>query len=243
MRNPTGHRGFTLLEVVLAISLATGLMIAAIGFYQHIASVRDKISAETQLLISRRAIMQRMTDELRCAFGVDWAGLGITGQSDEIRFLTTSVPGRTVWLERSVLDTPPPPETDLKMVVYRLAIRTDEDDEEYIAGIERTCQKLIDARVSEEGENIHVVMITEQLRYLRFAYFDGAKWEPVWEPRQGLPLAIRITLGDEPVYEEEESTASEDSEAEAEEYEGRAFRRVVYLPASQLTLQRSMEDI
>jgi len=242
MSNHTGDRAFTLLEVVLAIGLATGVMIAALGFYDHIASVRDRVNQDTQLMISRRAIMQRITDELRCAFGVGRAGLGITGQADEISFLTTSVPGRTVWLERSILDAPPPPESDVILVGYRLAVRTDEEDQEYIAGIERTSQKIIDAPVSEEGENIRVVTITEQLRYLRFAYFDGAEWVNSWEPGQGLPLAVRITLGDEPVYEDE-LTAMEDTEAEEEEYTGRAFRRVVHLPASQLTLQKSVEDL
>ena len=226
-----GTAGFTLIEVVLAVALIVSLMGSAIWFTDHIASAREKINNKTLEIVSRRSLMRRITAELRCAMSMPRLGLGIAGEADYIAFVTTSVPGRSAWVERNILDQPIPPETDIRLVTYRQAIREDEEGNEYVAGIERTCQKLLDAPEAEEGENIRVVVLTEKLKYLRLAYYDGKSWAKVWTADQGLPLAIEVTLGDEPVYEDE-LTAMETEDEEPEDYPGQASKRLIYLPLS-----------
>ncbi|MDP6045927.1 MAG: hypothetical protein QGH94_03630 [Phycisphaerae bacterium] len=233
----TGHyrrcdSGFTLLEVVLAIGLIVGLMGSAIWFTQHIAASREKINAVTQEIVSRRSLMRRITRELRCAMSMRRLGLGIAGESDYIAFVTTSVPGKSVWVDRNVLDQPIPPETDIQLVTYRQSITEDEEGLEQIVGIERTCQKLLDAPEAEEGENIQVSLMTDQLKYLRLSYYDGESWTNSWTADRGLPLAVEVTLGDEPVYEDETASAEDAEDAEPEEYFGRASRRLIHLPLS-----------
>ena len=225
--------GFTLLEVVLAISLIVGLMGSAIWFTQHIAASREKINAATQEIISRRALMRRITTELQCAMSMQRLGLGVTGEKDHIAFVTTSVPGKSVWVDRNILDQPIPPETDIQLVSYRQAIVEDEEGVEQIVGVERTCQKLLDAPEAEEGENIRVAMLTDKLKYLRLSYYDGESWTRSWTADRGLPLAVEVTIGDEPVYEDETAFSDEEEDSfEDEEYFGRASRRLIYLPLS-----------
>ena len=239
-QRPNRTAGFTLLEVVLAVALIVSLMGSAIWFTRHIASVREKMNERTQEIVSRRSLMRRITGELQCATNLPKLGLGIAGDYSYIGFVTTSVPGRAVWLDRNILDQPVPPETDLKLVTYRQAIREDEDGNEYIVGIERTCQKLLAAPEAEEGENIRVVLLTENLKYLRLAYYDGASWTKVWTADQGLPLAVRVTLGDEPIYEDEEEgevAAMETEDQQPEDYPGRASMRLIYLPLSVMKTQ------
>jgi type II secretory pathway pseudopilin PulG len=230
------NAGFTLLEVVLAIGLIVSLMGSAIWFTNRIASARDKINEKTQEIVSRRSLMNRMTKELRCAMSMRRLGLGIAGEADYVAFVTTTVPGRSVWVDRNILDQPIPPETDIQLITYRQAIREDEDGEEYIVGIERTCQKLLDAPEAEEGENIQVALITDKLKYLRLSYYDGEAWTKVWTATQGLPLAIEITLGDEPVYEDK-TTDMELEDEEPEDYIGQASRRMIHLPLSVMKTQ------
>ena len=241
MITQTTHRrgrtaGFTLLEVVMAVGLIVSLMGSAIWFTDHLASAREKINARTQEIVSRRSLMRRITSELRCAMSMRRLGLGIAGEADYIAFVTTSIPGRSVWVDRNILDQPVPPESDIKLVTYRQAIREDEDGNEYVVGIERTCQKLLDAPEAEEGENIRVTLLTDKLKYLRLAYYDGESWPRVWTANQGLPLAIEVTLGDEPVYEDE-LTAMELEDEVQEEYLGQASRRLIYLPLSVMQTQ------
>ncbi|MDP6637505.1 MAG: hypothetical protein QGG42_21610 [Phycisphaerae bacterium] len=230
--------GFTLLEVVLAISLIVSLMGSAIWFTRNIASARDKINNKAQEIVSRRSLMRRITKELRCAMSMRRLGLGIAGESDYIAFVTTSLPGRSVWVDRNILDQPVPPETDIQLITYRQAIVEDEEGMEEIVGIERTCQKLLDAPEAEEGENIRVAMLTEKLKYLRLRYFDGESWTKVWTADRGLPLAVEVTIGDEPVYEEEgEAADTETEDTEPEEYLGIASRRLIHLPLSVMKTQ------
>ena len=231
-----GGAGFTLLEVVLAVGLIVSLMGSALWFTDHIASARDRINTKTQEIVSRRSLMRRITAELRCAMSMRRLGLGIEGGADYMTFVTTAVPGRSAWVERNVLDQPIPPETDIRLITYRQAIREDEDGNEYVAGIERTSQKLLDAPEAEEGENIRVAMLTDKLKYLRLSYYDGASWTNVWTVDQGLPLAVEVTLGDEPVYEDE-TTAMELEDKEPEDYPGQASKRLIYLPLSVMKTQ------
>ena len=231
-----GNSGFTLLEVVLAVGLIVSLMGSAIWFTDHIASARQKINTKTREIVARRSLMRRITAELRCAMSMRRLGLGIDGQADHIAFVTTAVPGRSAWVERNILDQPVPPETDIRLVTYRQAIREDEEGNEYVVGIERTCQKLLDAPEAEEGENIRVALLTEKLKYLRLAYYDGESWSKVWTADQDLPLAIEVTLGDEPVYEDE-LTDMEAEDEELEDYLGQASRRLIYLPLSAMRTQ------
>jgi len=228
--------GFTLLEVVLAVGLIVSLMGSAIWFTNHVASARDKINTKTREIVSRRSLMGRITAELRCAMSVPKLGLGIAGEADYISFITTSVPGRSVWVDRNILDQPIPPESDVRLVTYRQAIREDEEGNEYVVGIERTCQKLLDAPEAEEGENIRVALLTDKLKYLRLSYYDGESWAKGWSADRGLPLAVEVTLGDEPVYEDE-MTAMETEDEEGEDYLGQASKRLIYLPLSVMKTQ------
>jgi hypothetical protein len=233
-RNRTA--GFTLIEVVLAVGLIVSLMGSAIWFTRHIASVRTKINDRTQEIVSRRSLMRRITGELQCALSIRRMGLGIEGQPDHIAFVTTSVPGRSVWVDRNILDQPVPPETDIRLITYRQSIQEDEEGEEQVVGIERTCQRLLDAPEAEEGENIRVALLTEELKYLRLSYYDGESWSKVWTADQGLPLAVEVTLGDEPVYEDA-LTDMEAEDQEPEDYPGRASKRLIHLPLSVMRTQ------
>ncbi|MBT3200617.1 MAG: hypothetical protein HN350_11950 [Phycisphaerales bacterium] len=237
MKTPHRRSGFTLLEVVLAIGMIVALMGSAIWFTQHLASARESINTKAQEIVARRSLMRRITKELRCAMNLRRFGIGVEGTADSITFVTTAIPGKSVWVDRNILDQPLPPETDIRLITYRQAIREDEEEGvEYVVGIERTCQKLLDAPEAEEGENIRVALITEKLKYLRFTYYDGTEWAKSWRPEQGVPLAVAVTLGDEPVYEDE-MTAMESEDEEPEEYIGLASRRLVYLPLSEMKTQ------
>jgi len=231
--NRRAARGFTLLEVVLAIGLIVSLMGSAIWFTRHIANSREKISAAAVEIVSRRSLMRRITRELRCAMSMRRLGLGIAGEKDYVAFVTTSVPGKSVWVDRNILDQPIPPETDIRLVTYRQAVVEDEEGVEQIVGIERTCQKLLDAPEAEEGENILVAMMTDQLKYLRLSYYDGESWTKTWTADRGLPLAVEVTIGDKPVYEDESVADTDEDDSEPEEYFGRASRRLIHLPLSE----------
>ncbi len=64
-------------------------------------------------------------------------------------------------------------------------------------------------------------MVAEQVRFLRFRYWDGTEWLESWDG-MGLPVGVEISLGGPPLP----------AETVLEEYPDELYRRVVYLPGS-----------
>jgi type II secretory pathway pseudopilin PulG len=214
--------GFTLLEIVLAVALA--LAAAMLTFYQQAVQVRASLSQEIDKTSAERAIMNLLTTELRGARACRGIGLGMEGALDQVRMVTTCLPGATAWVVTTTTETPPAAERDIQIVGWRLRIVEDEDGQPFIAGIERTCQKNVTARVAEEGKEIQTLLVSSRFKFIRFRYWDGNAWQEAWGGGD-LPGAVEIVLGEEPLPEG----------AAPMDYAGPVFRRVVYVPAGAKT--------
>ena len=107
MRRRVGRgRGFTLIEVILAISIATGLLIVALTFYRQVADLRGLILKESERLATVRLIMDRLASDLRTARIGAVAGQEFRGGSSTLSFVSAiadppragSLPGLVVGL-------------------------------------------------------------------------------------------------------------------------------------------------
>ena len=237
MRASRRQRGFTLLEVVLSISLVLGMMGGLLAFQSYALDVRKAVGEDARRIAAGRRVMDRMTAELRGASTSPFLGIGLRGQADQMQFITAAVPGAGSWIEPEPDADPIPPEHDLRLVGYRLRTATDEqgrplldeDGNVVIEGLDRTSQKLLTAPRVEEGETlaevqqIEVSLVAPQFKFLRFRYWTGDTWIGAWSGGD-LPQAVEITLGVEPLP----------AEVDVEEYlqAHETLRRVVYLPAA-----------
>ncbi len=218
-------RGFTLLEVLLAVSLVVLLVGAVYAFYSHTLDTRDHLRREGQVIFAQRRVLDLLTEQLQSTRS------GLDGSGDTVSFMRTVVPGRPVFLTPNITrapsiasdktgPTPFDPQHDVQLVTYRLKRITDEDGVEQIAGLERTCIKTVTAKVAEEGENVEAVFLTEHVRFIHLQYWDGSDWSDSWTGRS-LPQAVRIGLGTEPLPDD----------ATADEYPYETLWRVVAIPA------------
>jgi type II secretory pathway component PulJ len=212
--------GFTLLEIVLAVALALALIVAMLTFYQQVVQVRASLGQEIDKTIAERAVMNLLTTELRGARASRELGMGLEGSLDQMRLVTTCLPGATTWIVTASTETPPPAERDVQIVGWRLRIVEDEDSQLIIVGVERTCQKNVMARVAEEGKEIQTLLVSPRFKFIRFRYWDGNAWLETWGGGD-LPGAVEIVLGEEPLPEG----------ASPMDYPYLIFRRVVYVPA------------
>ena len=211
--------GFTLLEIVLAVALTLALVAAMLTFYQQAVQVRASLSHEIDKTSAERAVMNLLTSELRCARPCREISMGMEGAPDQVRMVTTCLPGATAWIVTTVTETPPPAERDIQIIGWRLRIVEDEDGQPVIMGIERTCQKNITARVAEEGKEIQTLLVSPRLKFIRFRYWDGNAWQESWSGGD-LPGAVEIVLGEQPLPDGVEPV----------DYPYPIFRRVVYVP-------------
>lgn len=236
MTRPANRKAFTLLEVVLALSLTVGLLGGVLGFYRHVLNVRTAVVRQAERVASVRLVMDRITGELRGAMVYPFLGFGMDGQVDvegktcRMKFISVSLPGPAAWAVRKTTEDPIPPEYDMQLVGYRLLTVEDEQGVGQIVGLERTCQKILGARTAEEGPDKEIVpaLLSGHIKFLRFRYWQDNDWVDTWS-EGGLPLAVEITLGAEPL--------PEDTEPEDYPPEYESHRRVIYLPAAKASLE------
>ena len=228
MIRPADNTGFTLLEMVLAITLSISLLAGLMTLHHHATTVRNQLTAETEMIISERIIMDRMTNELRGTMLYPFLGFGLEGSDEKIQLMTATLPGPAAWAVRKSTDDPIPPETDLMLVGYQLRSYENDDGETVVAGIERSSQKILASPTVREGQEVSTVLLTPHIRFLQFEYFDGEQWTNEWQER-GLPMAVKIIMGVVPLTEDIEP------EDYIEKYD--TFQRVVYVPSGENSRQ------
>lgn len=127
MRQKNSRRrrsGLTLVEVTLAVGIATGLLGTVLALYQQVGSLREAINEELKVVSSARLFLERISREIQAA-GIDNAsGFQFRGTRDSIEFVTTVLPDESAWRSGGgsarVLR-----HSDLTRVGYRLRFRTD----------------------------------------------------------------------------------------------------------------------
>jgi type II secretory pathway component PulJ len=82
---------FTLIEIILAIALATGLLLVALMFYRQAAALRGQILQESDRISALRLTLDRLAGDLRAAQPKAAAGREFSGDSSSIRFMKEAV--------------------------------------------------------------------------------------------------------------------------------------------------------
>lgn len=226
--------GFTLLELLLAIAIATILLAVALFFYQQATDLRTQLLEETERISTTRLLLDRLTADLRSAYSQASLENALTGSSTSMQLVKAEMPSRSVW-NSGPFGRLISPESDLRIVTYSLASHG-EATNITVAGLNRNEKPLVETRalpVNPANESVWPATnqaaatpspIIEAIRFLRFRYYDGAAWQESWTKGQ-LPAGVEISLGWEPLPED----------GLPEEYPYEIFRRVVCLPASHST--------
>jgi type II secretory pathway pseudopilin PulG len=232
--------GFTLVEVILAIGIAIGLLVVVLFFYQQATTFRTQLLLEAERVSAIRLVMERITLDLRSAHNDPSAGLQLSGQGSSLTLVKAGAPSLANWTG-SRLGRATFPETDLRRVSYTLTfsgVDTDTNAASSSAtdlvtgGLVRTDEPCVESRrnlevagrdpLSPEPRRETApapVPVSEAIGYLQFRYWDGTGWVDSWS-KSTLPVAVEVTLGREAPLEE----------SGFDEEEPEVFRRVIYLP-------------
>lgn len=217
-------RAFTLVEVILALSIAIGILVVALYFHSQAANLRAQLLAESDRIAAVRLVMDRITAELRAAF--EQPQHGFTGDATSLRFVTAvapASPGRAAGLSAR---------TDLRLVAYSVGTGI-EGTNEVVTGLIRTEQPLVErpaprtapaAPPAPDTTNAPArgpEPVTDAIRFVRLWFWDGHGWSATWDSPH-LPRGVEINLGTVPLPED----------VGLADYPGDLYRRVVYLPTS-----------
>ena len=200
--------GFTLLEMVVSISLMVVTLTSVLFFYSNMLRARRQGTEMAQSSRLDRVLLRQMAREIRQARRIqefqrlDENEHGFGGKLLGIELWTYGVPGREHMEERDIRDKYVRAEYDLRRVQYYV-IRADEIRDENgdptVFGLARKESRIRNRPVRVEGEegDEPIELISSEIKYLEFRYWDGAQWTATWEnaDEAALPQAVRITLG------------------------------------------------
>jgi type II secretory pathway pseudopilin PulG len=234
LRGRSAH-AFTLLEVVLAVVIAIGILLVALAFYQQSANLRGALLLETERLSTIRLLMDRITTELRATPPLTSFQKPLTGGSNFIQFVKTDLTSQSAWTG-GALGRAVSAETDLKLISYRL----ESSDGTNIIGLRRTEEPFVQLPKLSDPEDFFDLedyiapspfSLSEGIHFIRFRYWNGSVWQASWT-LTNVPAGIEVSLGVEPPL----------AGAEPEEETSEVFRRVVYLPSSGAAVQDSISS-
>jgi type II secretory pathway pseudopilin PulG len=216
---------FTLIEVILAIVIALGVLVVALYFYQQATNLRGQVIQETERIAAARLLMDRLTSELRGALP-DWSlAPAFLGGSNNIQFIRADLPSFSAWTG-GTLGRSAAPVTDLKRISYRL----ESSDGTNTGGVIRSEEPLLirrqlsamdDLGSSNSTAAAGAAPVLEEIQYLQFRYWSGTNWQDTWSG-SGSPAGVEVSLGAEPAT----------NGMDMAEYPAEIFRRVIYLAAN-----------
>lgn len=237
--HPPVASGFTLIEVVLAIVIAVGLLTGVLVFYRQASVLREEILRKADALSAVRLVMDRISTELRTIPPAPPGTPILIGDSRSLRILHTAVPSKTPWRGGS-LGRASIAEADWVEVAYRWSSDTNQpglfrQERTHTAGavVSTNLPTEIEGPVAGGTNSITPSVgtpLSEAIGYLRFRYWDGSRWLNGWDKAEP-PAAVEVSLGLDPIEEAspDESATSTD---ELADYPFEVFRRVIALPAA-----------
>ncbi|MCG3136683.1 MAG: hypothetical protein HJJLKODD_00518 [Phycisphaerae bacterium] len=216
-------RAFTLLEVMLAISLMLMLMAVLYRFYDQSMANRQRGLTSLREAQLARVLLKQITDELRGATGfVPGYGPGVIGTNGEIALQTQLLPDREVMETRPVDVEPLPAQADVRQVRYFIAWDEDITDDEgnpialglvrqelktlrqavavtgEAAGLEESTFdssfSTTDELDTEAQESFKLQLYAPEIKYIEFRYYDGAQWYRDWQITQGNALPQMVRV-------------------------------------------------
>lgn len=237
--------GFTLLEVILSISILAGMMFGVLSLYQKAASLRNELEDYVSSVSDARLLMERIATELECAVAHASVDVPLRGTHAQLRFLTT-VPGndggealrfveyRMGGLQEVLLGSTDEESLTLADVAESIGATEVAEDG---TGIERD-EKLfnpLSRRTVSESTRINAVEVEEEtsdtniskhLRFLRFRYYGSSDWVNQWSA-EVFPKAVEITLATTRVEAVMQGDGDEGGKS------GLSFTRIVQLPMAE----------
>jgi len=224
---------FTLVEMLLAISIAVGMLIVALLFYRQAADLRSQILAESERLATVRLLLDRIAVDLRTAgpssgFGQEFRGeTGLMSFNRAASVVGSAGPGGAVGERVRITFT---------------TVLSNEGTNRTVRGVDRLeeSESVEAARPVGAGAlasldlpalttlnspnsvtNAVADPLTELVRFLHFRYWNGAQWVEEWTNGPS-PAGVEVVLGFDPLPEG----------ASSAEYPFEQFRRVVFLPTA-----------
>jgi len=225
-------------EIILAIGLATALLLVAMTFYHQAAEMRVNILRESERVSMMRLVVDRLAGDLRAAQPKAGPGNEFTGDSTSMSFIKEACASSSPYTLPGAAEP-----TDLVRISVATLTGTN-GSKVVVSGLDRV-EALVNPPAAPLALPTNAVATSPDLltntastslypadptntvtepfapiiRFVRFRYWDGAAWQGGWTNATP-PAGVEMVL----------STDGLEEDAEPDAYPPEAFRRVVFVP-------------
>lgn len=176
----TRPKGFTLLEVLVAIALASILLTSIYGVFTAASTTKQQVEKQGNALHLGRVVIARLDREL--------LGLAMTTHADET-ILSGGKNEQGEAFIRLLTWTNSSPQPGLRVVTYRLG--PDVDGRMTLWRTEKSVYQRDDAREERLAQGIEE---------MTFEFYDGQNWRENWSIGRPKLVRLRLTLAERSDY-------------------------------------------
>jgi general secretion pathway protein J len=188
---PHGFKGFTLLEVLMAVAIMSGIVTVIYASFSTASGNVAQAEAKRDHADLARTLVSKLSNDITNAYynpsmsETIFYGKQSTTAQDEKRYDSISLTTLTNWRK------PDSKESDLWEVGYRFDEQPDKSTRVMVRNEKRELSK--DQPPLEGGTEY---MITDMIKGFRLRYYSGTTWADEWDSRtrHSLPKAVEIAL-------------------------------------------------
>jgi prepilin-type N-terminal cleavage/methylation domain-containing protein len=198
------QRGFSLLEVMLAITIVLALAGTVYAFLFDLIDSRERIVSESDRSRVGIGVIEQLERGIMTTIaGSSRYGSGVRGSPNSLELLS-----RAVTL---------PVETDSQTVLGDLqGVSFSWDSQRGVLSASRWDEL--------GGERSGTEVISSDIAYLQFRYYDGQAWRGRFDSSSGLPVAIEVAIWfGEPEFLDDPGAGFDDEQAAMDEFDQMGF--------------------
>lgn len=191
----SAERGFTLVEVLVAISILAILLTSVYGIFSSVSLARERLDADSAEYHRARVLFDRLGRELR--------GVYFRGRDRNLVFAGTSADDGTVELELTTSAVSPLSQTGTGIAKVRYLLVKDQEDVAAGRVLMRSEHPVLE-QVDEKAAGMMRLVPGIEAMTLRF--YSNGQWQTEWDGgTAGLPDLVEIALqlrsgGAEPIH-------------------------------------------